>query len=298
MSFIIKNINPLSFIKRANLKKKMLFKQDQLTVTSDHESALIKQASLILREYGVVCIEYKSFCEFVDELLQNIEDYLLNIEGKIVLTKHIFEDADFLIQKKPYLLKNYHEIASYSKPVINLRSNPNGADNGMIDIFNVQKYFSDSLRERKEKLNILIAKILYEAGIKGLEIQNTNLYINKSVTCTRSLHIDRFSPLFSISNDTKVFYYLTDVSVKSGPFGYVPKSHKHYFKTRLNYLLNRLLKTSRTSFTDMSCYNDREAVKFIGSKGTVIISCQNGVHRGMPQESGFSRYALVDSFYN
>ena len=44
--------------------------------------------------------------------------------------------------------------------------------------------------------------------------------------------------------------------------------------------------------------NDKLTMPLLGVAGTLIISNQSGIHGGAPQENGFERLVLVDSYRN
>ena len=48
--------------------------------------------------------------------------------------------------------------------------------------------------------------------------------------------------------------------------------------------------------TDMPIYRDSRIEDAIGGKGDLILSNQNGMHRGLPQKEGNERVALIFSF--
>src|ERR1043166_9381358 len=125
------------------------------------------------------------------------------------------------------------------------------------------------------------------AAVTSFGIQQFNLYRNESVTNTRSLHID------NIGDTYKVFLYLSDVEAAGeGPYMYVPMSQKD--KAMLSKIIY-LNKVKGVRATDMPAF---PAVQFLGKAGTAIISCQGGIHGGLPQRPGASRTVLVSNYYS
>ena len=47
---------------------------------------------------------------------------------------------------------------------------------------------------------------------------------------------------------------------------------------------------------DMPVFNKKKEVIGLGKKGTLIVSNQNGIHRGYPQKKGKERVALVINY--
>ena len=79
---------------------------------------------------------------------------------------------------------------------------------------------------------------------------------------------------------------------EDGPYAYVPGSHRRPDLLKREARLNSL---NGRPETNSYAFEGRE-VSFLVEKGTVIISCQSGVHRGMPQREGASRTVLVGNY--
>lgn len=181
---------------------------------------------------------------------------------------------------------SYEDLANAERPIVLDRSGGGTADDGMLDIFNID-YAVDGVREYKTDSKIL--EIINKATEKSYSIDNANAYVNKSVTNTRDFHADTYSGKF------KSFLYLTDVPNKSyGPFSYVKGSHdKSKIQQTVDSLINRV-KGNRS--TDARNINESEITKFTANKGTLIIANQAGYHRGWPQDEGYERMLLTNSF--
>jgi hypothetical protein len=72
----------------------------------------------------------------------------------------------------------------------------------------------------------------------------------------------------------------------------VPGSHRRLDLLRREARLNGLNGRRETD----SCAFKGHELNCLVEKGTVIISCQSGVHRGMPQQEGASRTVLVGNY--
>ena len=110
--------------------------------------------------------------------------------------------------------------------------------------------------------------------------KNLNLYINRSITKTRGFHID------SNYRSIKGFVYLTDVNrLEDGPYCYVKGTHVDTLFKKVN---NSVIGLKEAPFVDQL-----NIVPVLGKKGTLILSDQSGIHRGIPQKKGSTRELLV-----
>jgi hypothetical protein len=77
----------------------------------------------------------------------------------------------------------------------------------------------------------------------------------------------------------KVFVYLTDVDLDSGPHAYIRGSH--------NSIGQKIWRDGRYSDDEVfSVYSPNDEIKFTGPRGTVIIEDTLGFHKGVPAISG------------
>lgn len=170
------------------------------------------------------------------------------------------------------------------------QDNPNGADAGMLDIYFAERLIPEISNIKQDK----IIKILKNTTGQKVIPLRSNAYINRGVKNTRVFHIDNAQPVIY-----KAFIYLTDVSDTSfGPYSFVKASHRLSLYPYINLFRNlfRNLFSKRRRSTDMPFYKKRNAIPAIGKKGDLILSNQNGIHRGLPQEEGKERVALILSF--
>ena len=159
-------------------------------------------------------IESDTLCT---EIENAVEFYKLKLGDKIN-----FEDETALVQTKPNKnkFKKYDDYANYPKPILNVRE---GADNGMLDIFNIDNLLGNKLSSG------IFSKIRNDSFLndflkslpKNLKMKNINSYVNSGITKTRGFHVD------SYKNQIKFFIYLTDVmELNQGPYTFVKGSHK------------------------------------------------------------------------
>ena len=93
------------------------------------------------------------------------------------------------------------------------------------------------------------------------------------------------------SHQFKSIMYLSDVNEKSGPFQYIPKSHKTFFKIKLPFNLSK----TRFSVEEINILNE-SILECTAKAGDIILTDTKGLHRGKPLDSGF-RYALTVYFF-
>ena len=215
----------------------------------------------------------------VDEFLHPLE---LNKE-----TNELIETENYVIQGQKKLVNSYDEIANYSKPIINIRSDKMDGDHGMVDIFNVDHLLGDlgsNIRNAYNKTWLVNLLRKYDEKIKPA---NLNIYINESVTKTRGFHVDIYKTNF------KGFIYLTDVeTLDDGPYCFVKKTHSETPWRKINKLIGKITPYP----TDAPFLNPFDVVPVLGKKGTLVLSDQSGVHRGMPQKIGAVRKAIVFNY--
>ncbi|HXD94739.1 MAG TPA: hypothetical protein VNX01_16145, partial [Bacteroidia bacterium] len=156
-----------------------------------------------------------------------------------------------------------------------------GPDKGMIDIYDIDKTV---------KINVDYKKI--EEIIRGtyscdVYFTSMHAYVNRGVEGTRVFHVDNCQPVVY-----KAFIYLTDVTdIEYGPYSFVKGTQRLSLQVYYNLVRNLFFKKYRSS--DMPKYRKSKEIIGLGKKGSLIISNQNGIHRGYPQKKGKERVALI-----
>lgn len=224
-------------------------------------------------------LESETLCTEIESV---VESYKQKLGSKIN-----FEDETALIQTKPDKIKfkKYNDYANYPKPILNVRT---GADNGMLDVFNIDNLLRDKLSSSlfsKIREDLFLNEFLKSLP-KSLKMQNINSYVNSGITKTRGFHVD------SYKNQIKFFIYLTDVmELKQGPYTFVRGSHKENPYRSINSQLSEGLKIK----TETPIVNMNDIYPILAKKGTLVISDQSGFHRGYPQsENGFRRTLTIN----
>jgi len=110
---------------------------------------------------------------------------------------------------------------------------------------------------------------------------------------TRGFHLDMYAPL-----EFKAFLFLTDVTEdRHGPYTILKGSHRWHRRRLLNYLVRGLGGRDPVSTVDnLSAEELAAQVKFKVSKGSVVLSIQQAIHRGWPHTEG-KRLAVVNYYY-
>jgi len=240
----------------------------------------VEDISKQIKDDGIVVIPNvldSTYCEKIENfLIKTIDNYKNKLNNN-----SFFEDELALIQYTRTKVSGYSNLKNYNKPIINIRR---GLDKNMIDIFNVNDLNNDLFYNIKHFLKSdVFSKIFSRLDAKGI-VNNINAYINKDVIQTRGFHADSYD-----SNQYKVFFYLTDVlSFSKGPYTYVRGTHKASSYRNINKLIGAKL----NNLTEAPVVPYSKIHPILGNKGTLIISNQEGFHRGFPQKIGNYRVIL------
>ena len=112
-------------------------------------------------------------------------------------------------------------------------------------------------------------------------------YVDEDQIDSRTYHFDGNDPLL-----LKVFFYLTDVGEKDGPFTYISKTHKFVNKFGLIYKHS----ISGISDSNISSNTLLNVKKFVGKPGDVIFADTNGLHIKMQWEDNVTK--MISIFNN
>lgn len=241
-----------------------------------------ENAKNLLNENGIVVVPNFLDRETVNSMYNANNSLLKEISEIEENSNGYYEDKHIIVQSSDIRINGYLALSTHKKTIVNIRQ---GQDLGMIDIFNVDKskYHCDieirDILRKKKNLNELVF------GLEsGKELSNINLYHNDSIIKTRGFHID------DMSNTLKAFIYLTDVDyLSNGPYCYVSGTHKPGPYREANLAIARKsVKITETPYAPVS-----SIVPVLAKKGSLVISDQTGIHRGIPQKENFKRTVLV-----
>lgn len=242
------------------------------------------EAKTCLKNKGIVISP-----NFIPEhIMDKIGPDLKKIRDRIFTFKEsgekTLEESDVLFQKGTEKLSGYQSLSSYGKTVVQVRE---GQDSGMVDIFNIDKWWpsiGNLLRPYFEKPGI---SELMEVEGSCLDARNLNLYLNSDIKSTRGFHVD------SYSKQLKGFVYLEDcLNLENGPYTYVTSSHLDTPFIRINKHISSALPNK----TETPIVPLKNIVPVLAKKGSLIISDQSGSHRGFPQTPGYQRAVAVMNF--
>jgi hypothetical protein len=222
--------------------------------------------------YKLLKVLVSTFIFDVSRMTYKNNKKLKNFSGIHIESKFLTEENSNLLYKEiSAIVENKYLV---NEETLLQERGGAGHDEGMLDI----KHIDKSIPNFSEKIKIvkLLGIIENQLGLK-LIVKNINCYWNVGVQNTRGLHADNHT-----KDQYKAFIYLTDVlDDLDGPYCYVPDSYKvsliRYKCIIFNYFNSRPL-------TDYSTPEFK--VKILKAKapnGSLIISNQNGAHRGWPQ---------------
>lgn len=273
----IKKVNDktLSYIKSLSveeLKKRV----NSITFNDLLSTKSISEINSILVKEGIVVVPGVLNDNKVDETKKIIKDIIQNIKKSESPKKG--NNKDYIVQNNIIKGQSYYDLSNNPKSVVVIRQ---GSDQGMIDVFNVNRLLGKLGDEvYKVFLKDWLVNLLKNSN-EPVNPKNLNLYINHSVTSTRGFHVD------SNYRSIKGFIYLTDVdTIDDGPYCYVKGTHVDTPFGKVNKSLGG--NNKEAPFT-----NILDIIPVLGKKGTLILSDQSGIHRGIPQRIGSIREVLV-----
>lgn len=226
-------------------------------------------------EFG--CFSIQSFLS--PEMCEDLRSQITNVVSKYDLYKTA-EYEDVIIANHTKQREVPGKLGDYNKPVIVTRG-LNGFDKNMTEIFNVHKIATIPTKQIEE----FVLKVVKDLGHSGAQLEYS-AYVNRRVTDIRGYHRD--VDVTGKKTLYKMFVYLTDVpDFTYGPHSYIPGTHR--IDTCQKYA-NQLV----GNYTDPNEYDfDLLPIVFTGNAGTMIMTTQAGMHRGLPQMQDKERILLV-----
>lgn len=151
-----------------------------------------------------------------------------------------------------------------------------------------------------EESNVFMSSVLQKKTIAStlLAIRNNTLPKSDDFLKQGRWHIDSFSKQF------KVFLFLSDTNELSGPFEFIPRTEKMFFKLNMAiqgkyFKFSELLSKNKRSYQQLNDELIEKLVKIgynpqpiICKSGTLLIIDTSAIHRARPCLQG-SRYALT-----
>jgi len=194
--------------------------------------------------------------EIIENFNKEIREFMTNNSIYTHLQKRQdVQEETFYVNNTYTSLDNYQKNQYYYLPVIDNRGGHNRLnDVGMVDFYNADKLFPNIYKTFNIELIITILKKITDNNWKLLR---TNIQLCSNVINPNSFHFD--------TNDKCIKYtiYLSDIL--NNDFG--PPVYIEYTHNIKNNIKNDNIKT------------------FLGKKGDVLISYQNGFHKKLPQKN-------------
>lgn len=274
------NDNVIEYLKKLN-SDEINKRVEEVTCDINQGFEKIKQ---ILFDKGIVIIPDYIPHDSIDQISKDLKIIKEKISAFVSSEKSFEEKKDILYQQENFKIKQHSELIDYSKAVANVRQ---AQDKGMIDIFNIDKWYPSIGNILRPYFNNKIIKETINEANSSLKTKNLNLYVSNGVTKTRGFHVDGYQ------KELKGFIYLEDChDLKYGPYTYVKESHLDIASQKINKQISSSLPNS----TETPFILLHNIVPALAKKGALVISDQKGSHRGFPQTKGYQRTVAVMNF--
>jgi len=181
--------------------------------------------------------------------------------------------------------KNRVDVLADTSPAVTL-STAGGDDAGNIGVIRADRLASERRMRAIAALcgspaQQIVAAIV--ARVHGGGQCRFDLLKKAGVTGPQTAHVDTWGAFYY------AFQYLNDIDdAHDGPYAYLMGSHRREDLLARDILLNRLRGRPPR---DMPYLADR-LTPLTGPAGAIVLSCQRGVHGGLPQQPGRVRWAL------
>lgn len=265
---------------------------DAFTLRADSTGnfeGLVAAAAALLRTHGVVVILGLVSGEAADGARRDIDDLVRRLRAgqrDDAVPNGVLDGLRWQTD-----LGTDPDFFADERPIVNFRARKPGAiDGGMLNIYRMdqvaQSHGLQGLTAILRSPGYAAMRAIVEK-LFGVAARHVQLFRNDSVTVTRALHTDTLGCFYN------GFVYLNDVLGEGdGPYSYVPGSHRREDLLYKASFVNDVRRRRNKEFPELA----GAAVPLLGPKGTMIISCQRGVHGGVPQRAGGSRTMLVANF--
>ena len=250
---------------------------------------LIVNAAKSMNECGCVILRNFMPSNEANVLADEIFDFINSVKNKVGVVEEDIEEDGYILCGKKTKYKPGDDLIGAGKPTVMTFEN---YDEGMVKIFNADHLFT----KNKEIIDLygrhqFILEILAACNVPGAQFKHGHLdiYANQSDELSTGFHYDTDVPM------VKTFLYLTDVlSVNDGPYCYAAGTHNETNIRKFNQEINKI-----SNRGDLVCFhfNKDRVIPFLGKKGDLILSFQNGAHQRHNQKKGHQRMMLVGNLW-
>ncbi len=254
---------------------------DSVSVSDLESEENLTKASQLLKDEGIFLVP-----NFLDE--NTVADIQAANEKLKVKLKELeskkagfYEDDELVVQSTDVRISRYSDLVNYGKPVVYVRQDD---DLGMMDIFNydqlpgISQLNLDKIAEKESLLKVASNRDT------PLSLSNINIYFNKGNKSRGGFHYDDFN------NNIKAFIYTLDAKLENGPYCYVKGTHTDGSYRLINKLVSKNYGLNDTEAPLLPVQN---IIPAMGKSGTLVVSDQTGIHRGLPQGKDKERALLV-----
>ncbi len=218
-----------------------------------------EERNFILETQGYIFLRNVFPRTMIEEFNTQMNSYFTKHQVMMYLQKPMDMDLeDFYVNNTYSQMDNFEKNIRYQKPVIENRGAKNRSnDIGAYDFHQAQKLFPDLLEIFQIKT---LEAILQKTTSSRWRFDRANIHISNNVKNPIGYHSDGFK------DEIRVMIYLSDLpDTTYGTPSFIQNSHTP--AGRANGIKRDDIKT------------------FNGSKGDVLISYENGLHRKLPQTS-------------
>ncbi|MCE7995988.1 MAG: hypothetical protein HEP71_28670 [Roseivirga sp.] len=253
----------------------------KVTVPDLNSVENLEKAATLLKNEGIFVVPDFLDTETVNKI-QNANSNLFSKVNEFSREKGFYEDDSLAVQSTDGRLKTYSDFVDYGKPVACVRQDE---DKGMVDVFNYDKLSEIAALDLKgiaehEGLMSIISK-----RDTPLSLSNINLYFNKGTKSRGGFHYDDYG------NNLKAFIYTLDATDLSfGPYCYVKGTHMDGPYRKLNKLISDNYKLNDT---EAPLVPTKSIIPILAKSGSMVVTDQSGIHRGLPQEENAERALMV-----
>jgi hypothetical protein len=263
-SFIQQNEYPEEISSNETCFQETVVEEEEI----QEENEMLSIQKIGLEEKGYVFLKGVFSKDVIDRTVFEVQHFM-NEEG---IASHLQKRQD-VPQQRYYVnntygaLQNYQQIQYYYVPVIDNRGTYNRiTDMGVVDIYNVDKLFPQIKNYFSVSLMQMI--LLKSTGIEW-KLTRVNIQFYNSVSHPNAFHVDNGN-----EKNIKFTIYLTDIlDDLAGPISFMEGTH----------LQKKNIRPSQTK-------------TFLGERGDVLISYQNGYHKRLPQRVACTNMYLTFHF--